>query len=188
MSVAKAYAKALFEAAAEGKSQSDLAQACNEIEAQLGQFVTIMNSSKEAQVAFASPITTAKDKVALVTAVASKAGFSPMVSRILSMLASKGRLEMMPEVCEVFSEVRLAAEGGVTGILVSAEPMTEADVKSLSDSFSRKLGRKVAFRVSTDPSLLAGVRVTINGVTYDGTLRSQLEQLRDRVSATSVTA
>jgi F0F1-type ATP synthase delta subunit len=50
------------------------------------------------------------------------------------------------------------------------------------------LGRKVAFRVSTDPSLLAGVRVTVSGVTYDGTLKAQLEQLKDKISMASVTA
>ncbi|MFL5812660.1 MAG: ATP synthase F1 subunit delta [Bdellovibrionia bacterium] len=188
MSVAKAYAKALYEAAAEGKSQADLARACDEIEAQLTQFVSIMSSSKEAQVAFASPVTTSKDKVGLVQAVTAKVGFSPMVSHFISMLAGKGRLEMMPEVRDVFADVRLNAEGGVTGKLVSAEPMTDADVRSLADAFSRKLGRKVAFRVSTDPSLLAGVRVTVSGVTYDGTLKAQLEQLRDKISTASVTA
>lgn len=188
MSVAKAYAKALFEAAAEGKSQADLAKVCDEIEAQLNLFVNIMSGSKEAQVAFASPVTTSKDKVTIVNAVTSKAGFSPMVSQFLSMLAARGRLAMMPEVRDVFSDVRLAAEGGVTGKLESAEPMTDADVRSLAESFSRKLGRKVAFRVSTDPSLLAGVRVTVSGVTYDGTLKAQLDQLRDKISTASVTA
>ncbi len=188
MSVAKAYAKALYEAAAEGKSQANLTKVCDEIEAQLNQFVTIMGASKEAQVAFASPVTTSKDKVALVGAVTSKAGFSPMVSQFISMLAAKGRLAMMPEVRDVFSEVRLAAEGGITGKLVSAESMTDADVSALSDAFSRKLDRKVAFRVSTDPALLAGVRVTVGGVTYDGTLKSQLDQLRDKISATATMA
>jgi F-type H+-transporting ATPase subunit delta len=95
---------------------------------------------------------------------------------------------MLPEVRDTFSEVRLNAEGGVTGKLVSAEPMTDADVQSLSAAFTRKLGRKVAFRVSTDPGLLAGVRVTVNGVTYDGTLKAQLEQLRDKISTPSVVA
>jgi F-type H+-transporting ATPase subunit delta len=188
MSVAKAYAKALFEAAAEGKSQAELTRVCDEIESQLTQFVGLMQASKEAQVAFTSPITTSKDKMALVDAVTAKAGTTPIVSRFLSMLAAKGRLAMLPEVRDTFSEVRLNAEGGVTGKLVSAEPMTDADVQSLSAAFTRKLGRKVAFRVSTDPGLLAGVRVTVNGVTYDGTLKAQLEQLRDKISTPSVVA
>jgi F-type H+-transporting ATPase subunit delta len=188
MSVAKAYAKALFEAAAEGKSQSDMAKACDEIETQLTQFIALMNSSKEAKVALTSPVTTSKDKAGLVEAITAKGGVSPMVSRFLSLLASKGRLEFLPEVRDVFSDVRLAAEGGVSGKLVSAEPMTDADVASLAAAFGRKLGRKVLFRVSTDPSLLAGVRVTVNGVTYDGTLKSQLDQLRDKITMSSVTA
>jgi F-type H+-transporting ATPase subunit delta len=185
MSVASSYAKALFEAAAEGKSQSDLSRTCDEIENQLTQFVSLMNGSKEAQVALTSPVTTSKEKSALVEEITKKANATPIVSRFLALLAAKGRLELLPEVRDVFMQVRLEAEGGVSGKLVSAEPMTDADVDSLAQAFSRKLGRKVAFRVSTDPSLLAGMRVTVNGVTYDGTLKAQLERLRDKISMTA---
>jgi F0F1-type ATP synthase delta subunit len=57
--------------------------------------------------------------------------------------------------------------------------MNEADVKNLAKAFSEKLGKRVAFQSSTEPALLAGLKVTVNGVTYDGTLRSQIQKLRD---------
>ena len=185
MSVASSYAKALFEAAAEGKSQSELSKACDEIESQLGQLVTLMTSSKEAKVALTSPVTTSKEKAALIQALTTKAGAAPMVSRFATLLASKGRFGLLPEVRDVFTQVRLGAEGGVSGRLEAAEPMSDADVAALAKAFEKKLGRKIAFRVSTNPALLAGVRVTVNGVTYDGTLKSQLDQLRDKISATA---
>ncbi len=83
---------------------------------------------------------------------------------------------------EAFHVIRLAAEGGVAGRLEVAEVISEADVSQLAKAFSEKFGKKVAFRVSQDPSLLAGIKVTVNGVTYDGTLRAQIQKLRDRVA------
>jgi F0F1-type ATP synthase delta subunit len=61
--------------------------------------------------------------------------------------------------------------------------LAEADIDTLTKAFSQKLGKKVAFRVAIDPSLLAGMKVTVNGVTYDGTLRSQIHKLRDHLAA-----
>jgi F-type H+-transporting ATPase subunit delta len=89
----------------------------------------------------------------------------------------------LPAILESYNSVRLLAEGGVPGRLVAAEPVSDQDVQGLAQAFSKKLGKKVAFQVSTDPSLLAGMKVTVNGVTYDGTLRSQLQRLRDRLVA-----
>lgn len=180
MSVAKAYAKALYEAAAEGKGQTELSKTCEELEKQLHAFSSAVNGAKESQIVLEGPITTAREKAALITTIAEKLGLHPLLGRFLILMAHKERLGILAEVADVFTDVRLGAEGGVSGKVVSAESMSEADVDSLAKAFTKKLGKKVAFQVSTDPSLLAGVKVTVNGVTYDGSLRSQLEQLRDR--------
>jgi F-type H+-transporting ATPase subunit delta len=180
MSVAKAYAKALYEAASEGKGQSELSRICDELETQLQTFVKIVSSTKEARIALESPVTTSKEKAAVVDAISKKLEASQLFSRFVHLMASKERLGILAEVADVFTSVRLEAEGGVSGKVISAEPMTDSDVDSLAKAFTKKLGKRVEFQVSTEPSLLAGVKVVVNGVTYDGSLRSQLEQLRDR--------
>jgi F-type H+-transporting ATPase subunit delta len=83
--------------------------------------------------------------------------------------------------------VRLASEGGILGQVISAEPMDQKDVESLAQSFSKKLGKRVTFKVSVDAALLAGMKVIVSGVTYDGTLQSQLQKLRDQVAAGATT-
>lgn len=180
MSVAKAYAKALYEAASETKSPAEIGKTCDELQKQLDQVLQVFDASREAEIALVGPVTTSREKAALMDAISKKIGATVLLERFLHLLAVKGRLALLREVRDVFSEVRLAAEGGVAGRVVSAESMSDEDVDGLAKAFSKKLGKRVAFTVSTDPSLLAGVKVTVNGVTYDGTLRSQLVQLKDR--------
>jgi F-type H+-transporting ATPase subunit delta len=177
MSVAKSYAKALYETAKES------GQPVEPIERELEQFGEILEKSREAHIALCGPVTAAKEKMAATEAIAQKMGLSDTARRFLSLLAKKERLSILREIHEALTEVRLAAEGGVSGKLLSAEPMSASDVEGLAAAFSKKLGKKVAFRFYSDPSLLAGVKVTVNGVTYDGTLRSQLQRLRDQVAA-----
>lgn len=180
MSVAKAYAKALYETASEKKAQAEAKATCDQVEQQLDQFVGLLKQSKELNIALIGPVTTTKEKANLVRALCEKTGTQGLTAQFLELLASKGRMGHLSEVLAGFVAARLQAEGGIQGSLTSAEEISSADVDQLAQSFSRKLGKKVAFQVTVDPSLLAGVRVTIGGTTYDGSLKSQLDALRGR--------
>ena len=179
MSVANAYAKALYEAATDAKSTS---QDIDRIESELQAVSGLLRSSREISAALTSPITTTSEKVGVLEALSKRLGTSVLVSQFFLLLARKGRFQVLPKISEAFRVVRLVAEGGIAATLVSADPMNKEDIEALSKTFSAKYGKRVAFQVSTDPSLLAGMKVTVNGVTYDGTLHSQLQQLRDRVT------
>ena len=63
------------------------------------------------------------------------------------------------------------------------DPLKDSDVQGLAQAYEKKLGKRVEFQVSVDPGLLAGLKVTVNGVTYDGTLRSQLDRLKENLSS-----
>jgi F-type H+-transporting ATPase subunit delta len=178
MSVAKSYARALYESLQE---QHASVEAIDTLEEQFGAFVDAVEKSREAKMALYSPVTSGKEKVAIIQKVSQAMSVSGLLPNFLELLARKDRLAILPELRKTFHEVRLAAEGGMLGQVISAEPMEPKDVESLAQSFSKKLGKRVAFQVSTDASLLAGMKVVVNGVTYDGTLRAQLQKLRDQV-------
>jgi F-type H+-transporting ATPase subunit delta len=185
MSVAKTYAQALYEAAKES-NKGDFAGLCDELETQMAQILKAVESSKELGILLFSPIVSGKERGTLIQELVKKASLNPTLGQFFSLLSRKGRMSLLPEIKEAFTAVRLNAEGGLYGRVVSAEAMSDEDVKGLAAAFGKKFGKKIAFRVSTDPSLLAGVKVTVNGVTYDGTLRSHLQRLRDGLLQTTM--
>ncbi len=176
MSVANSYANALYEALCDSHQKGQIAKA----EDQLAQLASVLKTSREARVALISPLATLKEKTAFVEEFAKKQGFGELETRFILLLTRKGRLNILGDIVDAFHTLHLVREGGVPGLLTVAEPMSDFDIETLSKVLGNKLGKKVTFRVSTDPSLLAGMKVTVNGVTYDGTLRSQLQKLRDR--------
>jgi F-type H+-transporting ATPase subunit delta len=179
MSLAISYAKALYQAA---KEVDGSAESMDTLENHMSAFAESLKDPKIHD-AILGPVISAKEKTALIEMVAQKVGFSKTFKNFLFLLAHRRRLPVFAKVQAAFSAVRLGYEGGVEGTLVSAEAVSDADVQGLAKAFGSKLGKKVAFRVSTDPTLLAGMKVTVNGVTYDGSLRSQLAQLRERLVA-----
>ena len=178
MSVTKSYAKALFEVAQAAEvSASDLDQ----IDSQMGELENVFVQSKEARIGLLSPVVSIKEKTKALEMIAAKAGFNKLLTQFLVLLAKKGRLSLLGDIRADFKTARLDAEGGMLGTLVSADPLSAADVDGLAKAFTQKLGKHVAFEVSTDPALLAGTKVTVNGVTYDGSLRAQLNRVRTRL-------
>lgn len=67
------------------------------------------------------------------------------------------------------------------GIVYSVKLLTDEELKCLEDLFSEKLGKKVHLINRTEPSLLGGIRVFVNGKAYDGSLSSKLESLREKL-------
>lgn len=178
MSVSRSYAKALLDAAVElGMKPADI----DKIESDLTDFVATVGSSRDLEEAITSPVVSSGEKAAVAEAVAQKMGADRLTVRFLAMLARKGRGPVVTEIAEAFTTVRLEGEGATLGTVVSADPLKQEDLESLATSFTRKLGKKVVFKASVDANLLAGLKVTVNGTTYDGSLRAQLQTLRDRL-------
>lgn len=176
MSVANSYARALLEAAKDANTSSEV---IDQMESHMDSLVSLIDQSREMRVALIAPVTTLKEKISLVQELATSLKWPSLFREFIVLLLKKKRLVLIKDIRDAFGSVKLTQEGGVSGRLVAAEPIGDADVATLVKAFSQKLGKKVAFRVSTDSSLLAGIKVTVNGVTYDGSLRSQLQKLRD---------
>jgi len=178
MSLSRSYARALLEAATEsGLRAGDL----DKIEGELNAFSSAMGGSADLYTALTSPVIANGEKGAVANAVAMKMGFSKLTVNFLTMVAQKGRGRALEEIADTFTAVRLESEGATLGTVVSADPLKKEDLEELATAFTRKLGKKVVFKSSVDANLLAGLKVTVNGTTYDGSLRSQLHLLRDRL-------
>ncbi|MGE0614687.1 MAG: ATP synthase F1 subunit delta [Bacteriovoracia bacterium] len=175
MSVATIYAKALYQTQRE-RGGADFPK----IQGSIDELVKTLEGSRELRNALFSPATSSKEKIALIDAIGKKGGYSPVLTQFLILLARKGRTALLPQIAEALDEVRLEMEGGMLGHVVSADPLDPKELEGLAKAFTGKFGKKVEFRVSTDPKLLAGLKVSVNGVTYDGSLRAQLEKLKDQ--------
>jgi len=174
MSVAQRYGKALYESLMSGNGSSD---SVNKYFQQLRDLLLTFNSSPDAHLALFGNVTSSSDKVSILSALLDKVDVSPVIKKFLMLLARKGRLSLFPEVVARFEQIAVESEGGVYGEVLSPEELTDQDQLALTDAFERKLGRKVRLKSRVQEDLLAGVRVTVDGVTYDSSLAAQFDRL-----------
>lgn len=110
---------------------------------------------------------------------------NPLTVSLVSLLLRKGRQQELPAVADAFRELRRQSERVVHAQVVSARDLEERERTELVLSLERRIGKRVEPSFVTDPSLLGGVRVSIDNTVLDGTVRGSLQRLR-RILETDV--
>lgn len=172
---ANRYAKALFEVATAEKN--DLAQVDRDLQA----VVAMMHENPDlAGAAGRSGVTEAARK-SLMEAVADKMGLTTPVKKLLVLLAESRKLNLAPDLALAYRERLLAHQNIVRAEVTSAAPLSPEKTKALAESLSRVTGKQVDLSVSVDPELLGGVVARIGSTVYDGSVRTQLQRMRQEL-------
>ncbi len=169
-SIARRYAKAIFELAVEtgalGAVAGDLALARE-----------VFDSTPEFVSQITSPIVGRDQKLALIEKLLAAAHFGPTVANALRLLAERHRLGLLPAIVESFGGMVDAHEGRVHSRVVSARPLEPQDLAEISRRLAQALQCRVVMDAAVDPNLLGGLTVEVNGKTIDGSVRGQLKSL-----------
>ena len=169
------YAKALFDVA---RAESDPVQ----VERDLAALTDAFSTHDELRRVLTSPRTPHSARVKIVTALVERAAPQPMVARLVTMLADRGRLELLPEILLVYRERLMAHNNVVRAAVTSAVPLNAETQQKLADRLASVTGKQVELEAAVDPSIIGGVIAHVGGTVYDGSIRTQLDKLRQRLS------
>lgn len=101
----------------------------------------------------------------------------------LHLLVENGRLDALPEIAAQFTALKNAEEGTADAEIVSAYPLTEAQVKELIAGLSAKFNKTLKPHVSVDQNLIGGVRVVVGDHVFDTSIKAQLERMKTTLTA-----
>lgn len=172
VSIARRYARALIDVGAESNSLDRFGR-------QLSSLAQTMGNSAELTEVMVNPAYGRNERSAIIDGL-SKAlgGFDPEVMNFLRLLVDRNRTPLLPDIARIFGDLADARAGRVRGKVTSAVPLAPDTVKRISDIFESMTQRTVVMETKVDPSLLGGVAAQVGSTMYDGSLRTQLEELR----------
>jgi F-type H+-transporting ATPase subunit delta len=113
--------------------------------------------------------------------VLSKAGFLPSTKSFLSLLVDKGRMNVL---LPILGELRRMVEEleGIERVEVSVPmPMPPSQKEMLKAMLERRTGKKVVLEETVDPAVLGGLVVRVGSTVYDGSVRTQIRQIRENL-------
>lgn len=173
-SIARRYARALL---AIGEEEREIRRLLDEVEG----FVRLLASTPLLREVLEASHVNRRDKHAALEAVVSRSGVLPATRNFLFLLVDKGRMEFLPAIA---SELRLlieAHEGIVRVEVVVPMALSPSQKDLLKDVLERQTGKKVALAEKTDSAVLGGMVVKVGDVVYDGSVRTQIRQIRENL-------
>jgi len=174
--VARRYAKALYELSAEDGT-------VDSVETDLG---VLMQAIGEIGTDALKPGALAADaRHRIAERIAESAGPESLLARFTRVLAENDRLAQIPAVYEWFGKIRDIAAGRVRAYVTTATVLPVEDVERLAAVFSGLVGKQIVPEVAIDDSLIAGVVVELEGRVFDGSVRTNLQRLSERMAGQS---
>jgi F-type H+-transporting ATPase subunit delta len=102
---------------------------------------------------------------------------TPQGKALLALLAENDRLAVLPEIASQFDALKAEAENKVKATLVSATAVDAGVAERVKQALKKRLGREVELTLEVDPSLIGGAIVRAEDMVIDGSVRTRLEQL-----------
>lgn len=168
------YAKALFELA-HGREEAVAEELDNYLEA-------CANSDLNKVVG--NPAFPVGDRKAIALEVAQQLGSSDSVRSLVAILVEKDRMGYLPSITAYYHGLLDDSKGRVNARVIVPAPLTDAEREQLAQLVGRLSGKKAVLREQIDPSIIGGVIIEVRGTVYDGSVRTQLEGLRQNIERT----
>lgn len=170
--IAARYVTALFELAKESKGLKAL-------EGDVAALGAALTASGDLRDLISSPLYSREEQANAISAIAAKAGLSPLVTNTLSLMAAKRRLFVLPQLVRDLA-ARIAAEKGeVTAEVTAATALSKEQADALAKTLKARVGKDVKVEVTVDESLIGGLIVKLGSTMIDTSVRSKLAALQN---------
>ena len=167
------YARAIFDVAL--KEGIDIEKA----QADLQQFVDLFAAHPVLTSTLGNPAIPASKKKALVSALVTRAGnLTPVVSKVILLLADRDRLLLLPDILRIYRERVMDHQKVIRGEVTTAIPIAADKIRALEQGLQKATGRTVILESKVDPSIIGGVITRLGSTVYDGSVTSQLQKMR----------
>lgn len=165
---------------------ADIAQEQGAVEPvmkQLSDFSAVYGSSAELRNFLASPAVKRAAKHGVIEKLLGRVGGSKILRNFLFVVVDHQRTQVLPEIVGAFQEVVRRRQGILEAQVSSAIELNAKQKAELASTLERMTGKRVEARFSLEPNLLGGAVVRVGDTVYDGSLRTQLSELRVRLAA-----
>jgi len=129
-----------------------------------------------------SPAIPAEQKRSILDAIVKREGISRPVRNFIAVLIDHRRITMLDQMIRDFELELYTRLGFSEADIISARDLSEPERRALEGRLEKLTGNKVRACYSRDESLLGGAVVKLGSTIYDGSVKGQLERIRERLA------
>ena len=173
--VARRYAAALADVVmARGEAR--------EVREELSAWESMMQTNAQLMEVFGNPTVPYEQKRKVLSALIERTRVRPTTANFLHVLLQNQRLAELGEINKRFAQVLDERAGVVSAEVITARPVPDASREALRAKLISMTGKDVRLSFTTDEELIGGIVTRIGSTIYDGSVRNQLQQFKERLA------
>jgi F-type H+-transporting ATPase subunit delta len=172
------YARALLDVAVREKADVD------RIELELASFVDLFAQYPTLERVFLNPVIPVPRKRAAMNVLTARAGVTPILAKLLGLLAERDRLVLVRGLLAAYRDRLLDYRHVVRAEVTTTAPLAPERAKSIEASLARLTGRTVSLSTKVDQAIIGGVVTRIGSTVYDASVARHLERMREKLAWT----
>ena len=170
------YARALLDVGAKEAIDLDV------IARELDEFVAWFTSEAELQRVMLNPAVPSPRKRAAMEQIVARAGLTPIVGKLLVLLADRDRLVLLGDLAAAYRERLAERQQVVHADVTSAEPLTPERTAAIEQKLASVTGKRVSLKTTVDKDLIGGLIAKVGGTVYDASIATQLKKMKERLT------
>lgn len=120
-------------------------------------------------------------KRAVLDAITAKLGTTRQVRNFVAVLTDHRRLPLFGEILKQLQQELDHRQGFAEAEVSTARQLTDPEKQTLEAEIAKLTGKKVRARYQQDANLLGGAVVQVGSTIYDGSVKGQLERIREQL-------
>jgi F-type H+-transporting ATPase subunit delta len=162
----------------------DIAQrhgAADRVDGDLVALASSMGSDPDVARVFAGGGMSPARKIDLVRGLAASASLSPVVGRLLEILAERDELDILPALTAAYHARFLDRCNIVPAEVTTAVALAPPQADALARRLGELTGKQIQLDTRVDPSIIGGVVARVGSTVYDGSVTGQLARMRHKL-------
>ncbi len=170
--IARRYAKALINLA-----EKDLENTGKNLTA----LADVFSNSAELSEVLSDTKVSSQIKQNVLKEILKKIKVSKLVDTFIRYLLAKRRIVLLPNIERAFNLFLQEKLGRIEAGITVAQEISEVTVGKLEKAISRYSGKEVTVNITIDPAIIGGIVTRIGSVVIDGSIHTQLNQIRQSI-------
>jgi len=151
--------------------------------AELRAVTSLLAASSELRRVWENPAIPAEQKRRVLDVIAQRDGLSIQARNLIAVLIDHRRVQFLePIITQLVKELD-ARLGFAEAQITSARELGPAEKREFEAQVGKLTGKKVRARYRQDAALLGGAVVRLGSTIYDGSVKGQLERLKEAISS-----
>jgi len=99
----------------------------------------------------------------------------------IRVLVGADRIGLLPDIRDLFHELKDTADGLARAQIASAFPLGESELAALKSALERRFGKRIETTVSVDSSLIGGAKIVVGDTVIDGSVAGELQAMANHL-------